>query len=118
MAAYPSLLITWENFQELPRAYQTIRTEFESGYVQTRAKNTTGPRGFRFTHHLVSASDVATFNAFWDARKGGAEAFDFTDPRTGAVISCRFVGDRPSYAKRGPNNAVFDIGPIVLEEAL
>lgn len=116
--AYPTIAIALENFQELPRDYQTIRTPFEQGYVQTRAKSTTAPRGFRFLHQLVSAADVTTFTTFWDARKGGAEAFDFTDPRTGSVISCRFVGERPQVTPRSPANQAFDIGPITIEEAL
>ena len=118
MAAYPSILIALSGFQELSRDYQTIRTPSEQGYVQTRAKSTTAPRGFRFMHQLASAAEVATFNTFWDARKGGAEAFDFTDPRTGAVISCRFVGERPPYTPRSPAGTYFDIGPVTLKEAL
>lgn len=118
MAAYPTIAIALENFQELPRDYQTIRTPFESGYVQTRAKSTTAPRQYRFSHVLCSATDVATFATFWEARKGGAEAFDFTDPRTAAVVSCRFVGERPPYTPRSPANQAFDIGPITIEEAL
>lgn len=118
MAAYPSIPIALDAFQELPRGFSTIRTEMEAGYVQTRAKNTTAPRGFRFTHQLASAADVITFATFWDARKGGAEAFDFTDPRTSTVISCRFVGSRPPYTPRTQANQAFDIGPIELEEAL
>jgi hypothetical protein len=58
---------------------------------------------------------------FWDARKGGVEAFDFTDPRTGSVISCRFLHgevDPPPIVPRGGANIAFDIGPIRLEEAL
>lgn len=118
MAAYPSIAIALASFEERPRDYQTIRTEFEAGYVQTRAKNTTAPRSFRFLHQLASAADVTTFNTFWEARKGGAEAFDFTDPRTGGVISCRFVGERPGYVPRAPNKEAYDIGPVSLEEAL
>lgn len=118
MAAYPTIAIALESFQELPRDYQTIRTPFEQGYVQTRAKSTTAPRGFRFLHQLASAADVATFATFWEARKGGAETFDFTDPRTGGVIACRFVGERPPYTPRSPANQAFDIGPITIEEAL
>ncbi len=118
MAAYPSIAIAVANFQELPRNYETIRTEYEDGYVATRAKSTTAPRGFRFKHEVVLAADVTTFDTFWEARKGGAEAFDFTNPRTGAVIACRFVGPRPAYTPRGAANVAFDIGPIELEEAL
>lgn len=119
--AYPSIAIAINSFVELPRGYPTIRTRYEQGYVQTRAKSTTAPRRFRFLHEKVPAADVATWVAFWDARLGGAEAFDFTDPRTGSVISCRFDHDEtnpPQVIPIGPANVAFNIGPISLEEAL
>lgn len=119
--AYPSLAIGIDGFQELPRGYQTIKTPYEQGYVQTRAKSTTAARRFTLMHDKVSAADVATFVTFWDARKGGAEAFDFTDPRTGSVISVRFDHDEknpPRIAPIASANAAFMIGPIQLEEAL
>lgn len=121
MAAYPSIPIAPDSFVELPRAYRTITTGFESGYAQTRAQATTAPRGFQFMHKGVLAADVTTWAAFWDARKGGADSFDFTDPRTGSVISCRFkhdAGNPPQIAPIGSANVGFSIGPIMLEEAL
>ncbi len=118
MAAYPSIPIDLEGFEELPRDYATLRTEYESGYVQTRARRTTGPRVYRFRHRLATAANVTTFVTFWDARKGGAEAFDFTDPRTAATISVRFRGAMPAIVPRTPSNVAFDIGPIEVEEAL
>ncbi len=121
MAAYPSISIDHAGFTESPRAYVTVRTEFEAGYVQTRNKSTTAPRQYQFTHRGVSASEVTTWVTFWEARKGGAEAFDFTDPRTGAVIACRFkhdAGSPPPIAPLGGGNIGFTIGPIMLEEAL
>lgn len=119
MADYPSIVISWRGFRELPRAYQTIATEYESGYKQTRLKSTTAPRGFEFSHEACSAADAATFAAFWDARKGDTDVFNFTDPRTGAVIVCRFAGSQPPpIVPRGGGNVAFDIGPVRLEEAL
>ncbi len=121
MATYPSIPISPDGFVELPRAYLAIRTEYEAGYVQTRLKSTTAPRQFQITHANVLAADVTTWVAFWDARKGGAEAFDFTDPRTGAVIACRFhhtASNPPRIAPIGSANVGFTIGPIMLEEAL
>lgn len=121
MAAYPTIPIAFESFEELPRAYQVVRTGFEAGYAQTRAKSTTAPRAYQFMHDGISAADVTTWIAFWDARKGGAEAFDFTDPRTGSVIACRFkhdAGNVPSIAPIGSANVGFRIGPIQIEEAL
>lgn len=121
MAAYPTIPIDHAGFEELPRAYATIRTEFEAGYVQTRAKSTTAPRQYQFSHRGVSSSEVATWVTFWEARKGGAEAFDFTDPRTGAVVPCRFrhdSGSPPAITPASSAAGPFTIGPIQLEEAL
>lgn len=121
MAAYPSIPITHDAFLELPRAYQAIKTPYEAGYAQTRAKSTTAPREYQFSHHGATAAEVATWVTFWEARKGGAEAFDFTDPRTSATISCRFKhgqGDPPPIKPIGGANVGFTIGPITIEEAL
>ena len=118
MANYPSLTISFKSFMELPPAYETIRTPFEAGYVQTRNKSTTAPRQYEFVHEAASASEVSTFVTFWNARKGGAEAFTFTDPRTSSQISCRFVGDPPDITPVGGGNVGFNIGPVRLEEAL
>ncbi|MDH5738719.1 MAG: hypothetical protein OEY77_00170 [Nitrospira sp.] len=121
MAAYPNIPISFEGFVELPRAFHAVRTEFESGYVQTRAKSTIAPRAFQLSHHGATAAEVTTWIAFWEARKGGAESFDFTIPRTSTTISCRFKhasGNPPSIVPIGQANVGFNIGPIMLEEAL
>jgi len=120
MADYPSLLISFP-FDEAAPDYQTIRTSMEMGYVQTRSKTTVAPRVYTFSHLTLPAADVVTWLAFWNARKGGGESFNFTDPRTASVIVCRFDTDRmPDVSKlirrTGPQS--YDIGPIVLEEAL
>lgn len=121
MAAYPSIPFGHDDFIELPRAYATVKTPYEAGYAQTRPKSTTAPRAFSLTHQGATAAEVVTWNAFWEARKGGAEAFDFTDPRTGATLSCRFkhdAGSPPPIRPIGGANVGFTIGPILLEEAL
>lgn len=121
MAAYPSIAISHEGFVELPRAYPVVRTGYEAGYAQTRAKTTTAPRAFRLMHHGASLAEVDTWNTFWDARKGGSEAFDFTDPRTGDTIACRFkhdVDNPPPVVPIGGGKVGYTIGPILLEEAL
>lgn len=122
MADYPSIAIEPGSFEERPRAYRVVKTEFEHGYVQTRAKSTTAPREFQFLHKGVPAADRTTFLSFWDARKGGAEAFNFTNPLTAEVVSCRFKHDAsnpPSVKLIGSvATAHYIIGPITLEEAL
>lgn len=121
MADYPSIPISHDGFVELPRAYQVVRTGYEAGYAQTRPKTTTAPRAFSLTHHGASLAEVATWNTFWEARKGGAEAFNFTDPRTGDTIACRFrhdAGNPPPVTPIGGGKVGYNIGPIALEEAL
>ena len=119
MADYPSITISWRGYREGPPNYRTIRTAFESGHVQTRNKSTTAPRRFQFMHEAASPADVATFLTFWNARKGGAEVFNFTDPRSTTIVPCKFVGDEPpEIVPLGGGNTAFTIGPVQLEEAL
>lgn len=108
MAAYPSLLISFPFTEDAPD-YQVIRSEMEAGYVQTRAKTTVAPRIYTFKHRALSAANVATWLAFWNARKGGAEAFDFTDPRTSATVSCRFRQSAPRITRTGPITYDLDV---------
>ncbi|MGH7260625.1 MAG: hypothetical protein ACREI9_08075 [Nitrospiraceae bacterium] len=114
MADYPVLVIGFP-FDELTPDYGVIRTDMESGYVQTRARTTSAPRGYAFKHESLTASEVATWLAFWNARKGGAESFNFTDPRTAAVIVCRFKMEKPRIKRTGPVS--YDVD-VELEEAL
>jgi len=121
MADYPTIPISHDGFIELPRAYPVVRTGYEAGYAQTRAKSTTAPRAFQLIHQGASSTEVSTWVTFWEARKGGAEAFNFTIPRTSAVIPCRFKHDAsnpPQIVPIGGGNVGFNIGPIMLEEAL
>ena len=121
MAAYPSIRFTHQGFRELPRAYQIVRTGYEAGYAQTRPKSTTAPRAFELIHHGATSTEVATWVTFWETHRGGSDAFDFTDPRTGNTIACRFKHDAnnpPEIKPIGGANVGFNIGPIMLEEAL
>lgn len=92
-----------------------IRTSMEAGYVQTRAKTTIAPRIYKFAHQSLTGAEVSTWLTFWNARKGGGEAFDFTDPRTAGVVSCRFLNVQATIRRTGP--VTYDID-VELEEAL
>lgn len=115
MADYPTLVIDPKSFVELPKDYGVIRTEAEMGYIQTRAKRTTGPRTYSFIHRNLDSSEVSTWVSFWDARKAGGESFNFTDPRTSTVVVCRFKQDKPRIRRTGA--ITWDI-EVELEEAL
>lgn len=115
MADYPTLALQFAGFSEDPKDFQTIRTEMEQGYVQTRAKVTTGPRMYAFSHPLLTAAEVATWVTFYDSCKGGALSFNFTDPRTSSTVICRFKS-KPQIIPA--TYATYNIVNIQLEEAL
>ncbi|MCC7202451.1 MAG: hypothetical protein IT393_07320 [Nitrospirae bacterium] len=115
MADYPSSLLIEFPFDESTPDYGVIRTEMEMGYVQTRARTTIAPRGYKFSHRNLTASEISTWLTFWNARKGGGESFNFTDPRTSATVSCRFKQAQSVIRRTGP--VTYDID-VELEEAL
>jgi len=113
--AYPTALPIAFPFEESAPDYQVIRTEMEMGYVQTRAKTTVAPRLYKFQHVSLTAAEVATWLTFWNARKGGGETFDFTDPRTALTVTCRFLRAQSTMNRTNPQT--YDID-VELEEAL
>lgn len=115
MPSYPSLPFEFP-FGEPVKQWQTIRTEFESGHIQTRQKTTTAPRLYGpNAHRSLSSADVTTWLSFWDSVAGEAGSFQLTDPRTAVVYTVRFKG-QPSIKRTGPQT--WDIEPVVFEEAL
>ena len=113
--SYPSLLFEFP-FQEFIKAWVTIRTETEQGYVQTRAKTTSAPRVYGANaHRNVSSANVDDFLTHWNAVKGGADSFAITDPRSGGSITVRFTA-QPTIRRTGPQT--WDIENLVFEEAL
>lgn len=98
MANYPTIPIT------LPMArrgkdYAVQRNQAEMGYEQTRATVTRAPRIWAFSHNYCTDAERATWEAFWDARKGGGESFQFTDPVTSTTVTVRFLMDEPDITR-------------------
>lgn len=119
MADYPSVPISWRGYGETPRQYDVIKTPYENGAVQRRLRSTTARRGYQFVHEVCSAAEVSTLVAFWEARKGGVEPFNFTDPRTGTIVAVCYDGESPpAVVPLGGANAAFTVGPVRLLEAL
>lgn len=78
----------------------TIRTSMDRGPDKVRRRTTANIRPISFKM-LLSKTRLATFEAFYeDETFGGAEAFDFTHPRTGEAVRARFVNP-PSWSDRG-----------------
>lgn len=73
-----------------------IRTEMETGPAKIRRRSTAGVRGMTLGY-LLSRAQVAALESFYLAdTAGGALAFDFTHPRSGAALVCRFRSP-PAY---------------------
>ena len=104
MTAWPDTLpaaLLLENFQELlPQT--AIRTDMDTGPAKVRRRTTAGT-GALMVSYLLSVAETITLDAFYRTTlSGGATPFDFTHPRTGAALSCRFTSP-PEYAPLNGN---------------
>ena len=60
--------------------YNTLRTPFETGAVQLRAKWTKGPRTWKCTEKRISETEAETLKGFVRDHTGGASLFYLTVP--------------------------------------
>jgi len=80
----------------------TVRTQMDAGPAKVRRRFTAGTRDFN-AEFIMSKSQVATFDDFYiNTINGGANRFDFDNPRTGTTHEFRIV-DQPQYQKIGPD---------------
>lgn len=85
-----------DNFHEtLPAT--VLRTEMEQGPAKVRQRTTAAIRKISFGYLLNSAQAGILDNFYTTTLSGGALAFDFSHPRTGDTLSCRFINP-PEYA--------------------
>jgi hypothetical protein len=99
-----------ENFQELlPET--AIRTDMDTGPAKVRQRTTAGV-GMLMVNYLLSVAETVVLDAFYRTPlSGGTTAFDYTHPRTGATLSCRFA-EPPEYA---PVNGNYFKATLTLE---
>jgi phage-related protein len=69
-----------------------IRTEFESGIVQTRPRYTRMRGTWSLVWANMRGADYRTLRAFYKQMKGGALSFNWTHPRDSAAFEVRFKG--------------------------
>jgi len=96
-----------------------VATETDGGYVITRSKFTRRPRRvFMFKHTDISEAERNTLQDFWDARKGGVGAFDWTHPVTLVVYNVRFSPEmKLKFSRSGyGTNHRWDSSDIELRE--
>ena len=76
-----------------------IHHETDSGPGKLRSRYSTGIKDFTFPMILTEAQATELMTFYDDTSGGGALSFDFTHPRTGAAIVCRFKpGSQPLLA--------------------
>jgi hypothetical protein len=68
-----------------------VRTEFENGVVQSRARFTRGKKRFVLKYDKIEYQDYEILRAFFDVR--GGESFIFTHPLSKKQYTCIFSDD-------------------------
>jgi len=92
MANWPSIAqCSSDLFEQYPQRGQ-VRTEFENGAVQSRARATSTRWVFVLGWRALSQTDYATLCTFFDTNLG--TTFSWTHPITSTVYTCRFSEDR------------------------
>lgn len=92
MAAYPTFAFGGSAhipFRETVEMRNVVNRQ-PHGWQYAFNLRATPLRRFEITH-LLNATDLATLEAFWAARKGPYESFSFTHPDTAVTYAnCRF----------------------------
>jgi len=87
MASFPTLTraVSHRGFTETKLIDPTIRSEFSSGAISTRARfSGTVPRLFNVTYHHISAADKVLLEDFENNTNVGAVTFNWTNILTSA----------------------------------
>lgn len=87
--------LTPERIERFRERFDTIVTKEPFLKEARRARNTTGNprRSWVLAHDHISLTDVNTLIAFFEARKGRWDRFQFTDPADSVTYNVRFDAD-------------------------
>jgi len=69
-----------------------IRTGYEAGYVQTRARFTRSPRRWDVGYQLLPAADKELIRLHEIACHGGADSFPWLNDMDGVTYTVRYLG--------------------------
>lgn len=101
MAAYPTTPIPAATYSH-GSGYPVAVTRYAAGTEQRVRLGTAPARAWNLAY-TVNDAEKATLQAFWDARQGKLEAFDFVDPAAGgASLTARFDQDRLDWERIAP----------------
>ena len=90
---FPSAVIP-HIIKDLSSAYDTTVVVFENKAEQRFANDHTGQKGWMFEWKLLSPTDLATLQTFFDNQLGKFREWTITDTRMGGTQTCRFNRDK------------------------
>jgi hypothetical protein len=94
MSAYwPNTLPEPQHVFSQSNRFDTVRTPFESGKVQTFAKWVSGRESFTLVWNAIHEEDRKVLVDHWEDRKGGAESFVWVHPLKATIHTVRFSED-------------------------
>lgn len=91
MAAWPAISAPDADLFQQAIQKPLVRTEFESGVVQSRARATSARRRFILGWHALSNTDYETLVTFFETYQG--DTFTYTHPVTSTSYTVRFSND-------------------------
>ena len=100
MASFPNIYVHGAvihtpvvgDFEDTIAQEPAIRSQFDGGYVNTRARFTRITRRWIVRYEGVSKANKDTILMFENARLGGSENFTFSRPDYGTAVNVRFFG--------------------------
>lgn len=73
--------------------FKTLISKGESGRERRRSKASTARLTFKLIFNILINTEIDAIWAFYLARKGSYESFDWTHPRTSEALKVRFLKD-------------------------
>jgi len=96
MADYPTLTVLPSVPIKEATEDPVIKSDFEAGYVHTRARYTRFRHQFTIKYDNMPNADKVTLDAFCDTVHGSVTSFAWTHPLTSTVYTVRF-DKRPQF---------------------
>lgn len=93
----------------------TVRTQFENGYVQTRARYTRLPKKWSVVGEMLTTADKDLIASFEVARGVGGEEFTWTAPHNSTSYTVRFASPVVYTPIADTNFSVWNV-EMVMEE--
>lgn len=96
--------------------FSTLKKRFPNGRTTAKRSWSAPLRNWEVEYDGLTMAEFLSILAFFEARSGGYDVFQFDDPHTGTTYNVRFADDRLARVPIRPNIRVYKCR-FVLEEA-